>query len=122
MDFRVVSTDEVESIRKENPSASVFYVNRLHDLKPPAETVRMFEDIRRRYGTKPNAYKFACEGSHYDARYRLKVSHSTKSMALVKDMIRKAKAGPVYLVKEKDRPDIDILVDFCNRYAGAGVI
>lgn len=97
------------------------WVNRLEPFKPDQSVVARYADILRRYGTKPNAVKFALQGSNYDANYRMMINRDSKAVAKLRELSGLAKVDPVYLVSENDLPDISILIDMATVMVGAGV-
>lgn len=120
--FSIISADEAERKISAKEGAIIVYVNRLDEFSVPKDVVERYEDIKRRYGTKPNANRFAFQGSNFDARYRMKLVRSGKAQSKIKDLIRKSRTQTVYLVKENDRPDIAVLLDVMQRFMGQGVV
>lgn len=119
--FTIIKPGQVEKVKKSDPNAKVVWVNRLHVFKPNPEVVARYKDILRRYGTHPNATKYAAQGSNYDANYRMRLTRDSKSIAELRKIAVEAKENPVYLVSENDMPDIGILIDIATRMTGSGV-
>jgi len=121
LNFIVIDVKQVAKVKKTDKSATIVYVNRLDEFKPNVETANKYMDLLRRFGTNPNAVKFALQGSYYDATYRNHINRDSRAIKTLREIAVKAKTEPVYLVKENELPDINILVDMATIMVGAGV-
>jgi len=121
LNFIVVDVKQVKKILKQDKYAKVVYVNRLNEFKPNPDMVKEFNDILRRYGSNPNARRYAEQGTYYDANYRLRINRDSKAIKTLREIAVKAKVDPVYLVKEDDLPTIPILISMATTMVDAGV-
>ncbi len=119
--FIVIDAKQASKVKKVDKGAIIHFINRQPAFKPNPEFVAKYDDILRRYGTHPNARKYAEQGSYYFENYRRIINRDSRAIGLLREMAVKAKTEPVYLVKETDKPDIDILMEMANHMVGAGV-
>lgn len=119
--FKIIGVKDVTKVRNMDNHALIYYINRRNEFKPNPEVVARYDELLRRYGTNPNAVKFAMQGSNYDANYRRRINRDSKAIKTLREITIKAKTDPVYLVKETDKPDISILINMAEIMAGAGV-
>jgi hypothetical protein len=122
IDIRIIKEDELSEVLNNDPQAVVFWVNRIEGLKPNPDTVRRYEDIKRRNADHPiRLVETAAHGSHYEANYLLTLGKSQLAQSELRNIAESAKLGiPVYFIKENDRPDAEILKVYLTSLIGNG--
>jgi uncharacterized membrane protein len=126
VDIRIIKEDELSDVLENDPQAVVFWVNRIEGLKPNPDTVRRYEDIKRRNADHPvRLAETAAHGSHYADNYRLTLGKSQLAQRelrnIAESVIESAKLNiPVYFIKENDRPDAEILKVYLSTLIGNG--
>mgnify|MGYP006909287805 CR=1 FL=1 len=111
VDIRIIKKDELSEVLKIDPKAIVFWVNRIEGLKPNPDTVKRYEEIKRRNSNHPvRLAETAAHGSHYEENYRLTLGKSQLAQRELRNIAEVAKTNvPVYFIKENDRPDAEVL-------------
>jgi hypothetical protein len=121
LNFIVVDVKQVKKILKMDKHATIVYVNRLDEFKISPHILAEYNDLLRRFGTKPSARVYAEQGVSYDANYRMRINRDSKAIGTLRGIAVKAKTDPVYLVKENDLPDIGIIISMATTMVDAGV-
>ena len=121
LNFIVIDVNQVKKVKKQDKFASIVYVNSLDEFKPDPSMVAEYEDLLRRFGSKPSARVYAEQGVHFDANYRLRINRNANAIKTLREISVKAKTDPVYLVKENELPTIPILISMATTMVDAGV-
>jgi hypothetical protein len=119
-----ITPERLREIRKtaKLQRPQVIFVNRRPHFQPEPSILEEFNDYKRRFSNKDDPIKPALEGSHYEAHYRRKIGRDGKALSKLRSMVERSKRQSIYLIEEdKDRPDVDILLDIIRIRKNHGV-
>jgi hypothetical protein len=116
LNFKIINLNEASVLSNDGV---VVFIDRHEMFKTPDDIMDRYHDILRRYGTKPNAKKFAVQGSHFDSNYRRHIMKDSMRMMELKKLCDVATVKTVYLVQE-DGVSASILIDIAKWMVGAG--
>ena len=102
-----------------NPRPLVVFVNRREAFQPPGDLLERTNDLKRRKESDRNIDPFRRGG--YEREYRVMLTRSSKALKQLREIAAESKRRPVLMVKDKDRPDADILVAFANLFMNKGI-
>lgn len=121
MPFHVISEKELLKLDLKQPNIKIVFVNRRNSFKALKETVDQYNDFLRRFQHKDDPKPFALAGSHFEERYRHKIMRDSKALKELREIYQASKDKEVYLIRERDTPEIEVLLDICKRMGGNGV-
>jgi len=121
--FKIITFQEFKKMKisQMKPKPVIVFVNRRTAFKPNKDVLARYDDFMRKYTGNPRQHQFSMEGSHYDANYRRRIIRDGESIRELRKLAVKSKAESIYMVKDKPRPDAEILVDIAEQMLGADV-
>jgi len=118
--FKVVTFSEMRKMKVStmSPRPKVVFVNRRKAFQPPSDTLARYHDLKRRAESDDRIDPL--RGDVYRNRYGHKMVNSSDAMVQLRRLAEISRERPVLMVKDKPRPDAEILVELVNHMMASG--
>jgi len=112
--FKIVTFNELRKMKVSTmePRPRVVFVNRRKAFQPPVDTLEKYNKLKKMQ--EDNPYIDPQRGDIYKKRYWQKIIHSSDAMTQLRRLAEESRKRLILMVKDKDRPDGEILVELAT--------